>query len=177
MFGSSSHNRSARLGLAGFACVAAFLWAQVACAQEAVIAGAFDIMSGLEGGGSGHASGVRRARTTLRFAAEGWVDESPEHVFSVGALVELEPRASIGADLRYMRLAGDSFVFHVGGTAIIAPKHMIGASFGVGYRLALGETFKLNVGPTANIYFAGADLPEGQVLWQGMLGAGVRVQF
>ncbi len=151
--------------------------APAANAQEAVIAAAADVMSGVEGGGVGHAAGVRRMRTTLRLGAEGYVDEFPHDVLGLAAIIELEPTASIGADLRYIRLLGESFAFHVGAIGIIAPTHMIGASFGVAYRLAIGESFKLNLGPTGNVYFLGADLPDDRVLWQGMVQVGALVEF
>lgn len=145
--------------------------------QEATVAGVADIMSGIEGGGSGYAKGVRRARTSLRFGAEGWIDESPNNLLGLAALIEIEPRASIGADLRYIRLVGDSFAFHAGAIGIIAPKHMIGATFGAAYRLTLGEHAVLNFGPTGQFYFLGADLPEDAVIWQAMFQAGARGTF
>jgi len=152
-------------------------WTADANAQRAVLAGAVDVMSGIEGGGSGYASGVRRARTTLRVGVEGYNDEFPKNIYTAAAIVELEPRASIGADLRYVRMFGDELALNIGAQAILAPKPLIGASFGAGYRLGLGDTWKLQVGPTINVYFLGADLPDKQVLWQGMLGAGVRLEL
>jgi len=148
-----------------------------ASAQELVISAGPDIMAGIEGGGSGYAAGVRRSRTTLRFAAEGFIDESPKNIFAAGVLVEIEPVASVGADLRYMRSFAEQFQFHVGATSIIAPKHMIGATFGFAWRYPLSESVHLNVNPTANVYFVGADLAGSTVLWQGMIAGGVRVRF
>jgi hypothetical protein len=145
-------------------------------AQQPMFSAAADVMSGVEGGGTGYASGVRRARTTLRLGVDAWIDESPNDLLALAAIVELEPRASIGADLRYTRLVSD-WAFHAGAIAIIAPRHMIGATLGVGYRIPVGEMLTLSVGPTANVYFLGADLPERQVVWQGMLQGGIRVGF
>ncbi len=156
----------------GLSCGAADAWA-----QRAVVAGAADAMSGVEGGGSGYAAGVQQARTTLRLGAEGYVDEFPNDVFGAAAIIEIEPSASIGADVRYLRQLGESFALHIGAIGIIAPKHMIGATFGAAFRIALGDSFKLQVGPTANVYFLGADLPDDRVLWQGMIQGGVRVEF
>ncbi|MSP25677.1 MAG: hypothetical protein EXR75_11035 [Myxococcales bacterium] len=146
-------------------------------AQEAHAKGGVDIVAGLEGGGTGYAKGVRRSRSLLRFGTEVWVDEDPKHQVALGALVELEPVASFGADLRYQLRASDSSVFHAGATSVIAPKYMLGATFGFGYRLAVTDTVELNFNPVANVYFWGSDLPKDTVLWQAMLGVGARVDL
>lgn len=148
-----------------------------ASAQQLEIAAAADVIAGLEGGGSGYAAGVRRSRTTLRLGADLWIDEWPNNSLGVAAIVEVEPVAAFGADVRYQRRVADDFVFHVGALAILAPEHMFGATFGAAYRIDPNEVFEVNVGPVCNIYFVGADLPSSQVLWQAMLGAGARVQF
>lgn len=149
----------------------------LADAQELQIAGAADVIAGIEGGGSGYASGIRRTRTTLRFGADLWVDEWPNNSLGVAGLVEIEPAASFGAEIRYQRRVAGDFVFHIGATAVIAPKHMIGATFGAAYRLDVTEILELNIGPMGTVYFMGADLPDDQVLWQTTIGAGVRVEF
>jgi len=146
-------------------------------AQEASFAGAVDAKSGIEGGGSGHAAGVRRARTTLEIGAEAWIDESPADHLAVGAVVELEPRASVGAALRYLRLLGEMFSCQVGAIGIIAPKYMIGLTAGMAFRPHLGERVSLSLGPSINAYVLGSDLPEDRVLWQAVLAAGARVMF
>ncbi len=153
------------------------LGAASARAQEAHGKGGIDILAGLEGGGTGYAKGVRRSRTALRFAGEAWVDEDPTHQLAVGALVELEPVASFGADVRYQLRPSDTIVLGAGATAVIAPKYMLGATFGFGYRLRVSETVELNFSPSANVYFWGSDLPTNTVLWQAMLGVGARVDL
>lgn len=145
--------------------------------QELELAAAADVLAGIEGGGSGYASGVRQARTTLRLGGEGWLDESPANILSVAALVEIERRASVGADLRYTRLVADILAFHAGAVGIIAPRHMVGATFGVALRIPIGDIVALSAGPTANVYFLGSDLPGSNVLWQGLVQGGVRVSF
>jgi len=145
--------------------------------QQLVVDGAFDVAAGIEGGASGYAAGVRRTRTTLRFGADGWVDEYPHHIFSPGLLVEIEPVAAVGADLRYTPRINDYFRFHIGPAAIIAPNHMIGATFGMAFTLGLSERIMLNFAPIGNVYFVGADLPGNTVLWQAMAQVGVRVRL
>lgn len=150
----------------------------VAAAQEVEVAAAADVIAGLEGGGSGYAAGVRRSRTALRLGADLWLDAWPNNSLSIAAIVEVEPVPTFGADVRYQRRVADDFVFHVGALAILAPEQLIGATFGAAYRIDPNETFEVNVGPVCNLYFVGSDLPSQQtVIWQVMLGAGIRVQF
>ncbi len=159
--------------------VFAFLtwFASPASAQQYVLGGAVDILAGLEGGGSGYASGVRRTRTTLRAAVEGYVDEFPKDIVALGLLVELEPVASIGADARYMRKVGKKLRVNAGVTAVVAPKHMVGATFGADYRIKFGDTIALAPSATGNVYFVGSDLAGSTVIWQLTLGVGARFAF
>ena len=147
----------------------------VAWGQQAKLAGLFDLHTGIEGG-SGAVRGVRRTRTTFRAGAELWIDERPEDRVGVSALVEMEPRATVGADLRYMRLFGD-LVLHAGAVGVVAPNWMIGTTFGGAYRIGFAKRFAVSVGPTINVYFYGGDLPKDQILWQAMLTAGLRVSL
>ncbi len=138
---------------------------------------AADVIAGLEGGGSGYAAGVRRTRTTLRLGADLWLDEWPNNSLGLGALVELEPVASFGADLRYQRRVADDFVFHAGVLGVLAPEQMVGVTFGVAYRLDLNDIVEINAGPMGHVYFIGSDLPADQILWQATLALGGRVAF
>lgn len=146
-------------------------------AQELHVAGAADVLAGIEGGGSGYAAGVRRTRTTLRLGIEGHVDEQPKHWLGVGALVEVEPRASFGADLRYLLRFRETMVLQAGVTTLLAPNNLIGATFGYAYRLPLGTGVELDVNPNVNVYFLGGDLPKDSAIWQGMLALGARIDL
>jgi hypothetical protein len=148
-----------------------------AAAQQAVLSGGIDVAAGIEGGASGYARGVRRSRTTFRFGAEGYLDELPDNILSLGVLVEVEPVATFGADLRYLRRFAADFNVHAGFTSIIAPKNMVGGTFGMSYRLGLSDAVALSFNPLGNVYFVGADLPDDTVLWQAMLAVGVRVKL
>jgi len=151
--------------------------ARTAHAQELVVTAAADVCEGIEGGAGGYAKGVRRARTTLRLGAEGYVDEMPNDQLSVAALVELEPKASIGADLRYQRMIEDYVALHVGAIGVIAPKNMLGVTLGGAFRWWLLDQFALSFGVTGNVFFLGSDLPSNNVLWQAMGQVGVRAKF
>ncbi|MCA9625905.1 MAG: hypothetical protein KC731_43080 [Myxococcales bacterium] len=163
--------------VAGLLALGVSLVAPTAEAQKLELGAHADVMTGIEGGGTGYAAGVRRARTTLRLGVFGFIDESPENILEASAIAEIEPTASVGADLRYIRLVADVFAFHAGAVGIIAPRHMVGVTLGAAYRIPLGEVLALSVGPTFNLYFLGSDLPNSNVLWQGMLQGGVRVSF
>jgi hypothetical protein len=155
--------------------LAALVSPSTARAQVLHASAAADVIAGIEGGGSGYASGVRRTRTMLRAGLEGYVDEQPLHWFGAGLLVELEPRASFGADLRYLLRFRENMVLHAGATAILAPDNLIGATVGYAYRLPLAKGVELNVNPLVNVFFLGGDLPKDTAIWQGTLSVGARI--
>ena len=136
-----------------------------------------DVLAGVEGGGRDYASGVRRTRTTMRIGLAGWLEEAPAHALAAAAVVEIEPVAAIGVDLRYQLRFLDDFVAHLGVTSILSPGQMVGGSIGLAYEVSIGEHFSLGFGPTVNVYFAGDDLADEVILWQAMMGAGARVWF
>jgi hypothetical protein len=166
-----------RLVVAAMVVVGLLVIATPAAAQQYVLGGGLDVMAGLEGGGSGYASGIRRTRTSLRVAAEAHVDEFPKDMAALGLLIELEPRGSVGADLRYMRQAGEKLRVNIGATGVVAPKHMLGATFGADYRISFGEGLAFAPSVTGNVYFVGSDLSGPTVIWQLNLGVGARFAF
>lgn len=157
------------------AAAAALVVPSEAAAQELHASGAADFIAGIEGGGSGYASGIRRTRTMIRAGVEGFVDEQPTHWFGAGMLVELEPRASFGADVRYLLRFRDNMFLHAGATAVLAPDNLIGATVGYAYRLTLAKGVELNVNPLVNVFFLGGDLPKDTAIWQGTLSLGARL--
>jgi hypothetical protein len=146
-------------------------------AQEAAFGAFADVATGLEGGGRGHASGVRRARTLVRAGGEAWVNESPNNRVAASLLLELEPHTAAGADLRYVRLLSERFTLTLGGVAILTPHTLVGATAGAEYRLPLRPTVALTASPTIQVFFLGTDLPTDTVLWQGLLHVGVHVDL
>ncbi len=153
------------------------LTASVSSAQEPAFAGMIEAQTGIEGGGKGYAAGIRRSRTNLRFGAEGWVDEDPVNRISAYLLVEVEPYAGVGAELRYTRVFWEDFSVFAGVTGIVAPQQLMGVTAGFGWRPLFTESFGITVGPAVTSYFIGNDLPDGFVLWQANLQAGARVEF
>ncbi len=163
--------------LTALAALAAGTATTPARAQQLAIAGAADLATGIEGGGRGPASGVRRARTLIRAGAEAYVDESPKNRVGAALLLELEPHTAAGADLRYIRMLSDRFTLQLGGVAMLAPSTLVGATVGADYRFPLSPTVALTASPTVQVYFLGTDLPDGSVIWQGLLHVGVHVDL
>lgn len=160
-------------------CAAAALFAYLcpsrAAAQQYVIGADASISTGAEAGGPFF--DVYRARTRLRLGADVHVDEFPDDVFELGLLAELEPKSSVGADVRYARPFGEHFVLDAGALGIVAPRSLVGVCGGVTYRMPLSKGLQLTLGPETDFYFVGSDLPGGTVIWEVRLVGGVRVQL
>lgn len=170
--------RSAARRAAACLALAGALAAPTAAAQELpTIGGAFEADSGVEGGGKGHAAGVRRARTSLRVGGEVGLAETPGPMIGGALLLEIEPHTSVGADLRYVHLFSDRFALHVGGIAMFAPSTLIGASAGAEVRLRVHRLVSLTLGPTVQAFFVGSDLPDNNVIWQGLFHVGINFRL
>jgi hypothetical protein len=149
-------------------------WSVRARAQEYLMGADMGISSGIEGGGQ--PPQTRLTRTRLRLGADLRVDEDPEDILEFGALAELAP-AGFGADIRYAHTAGDHFVFDAGVLAILAPHSLYGVGAGITYRLPLSKGMQFTVGPEADFFFLGTDLPDGVVIWQLRVQGGLRVDL
>ena len=147
----------------------------VAHAQQYLIGGSIAASSGVEGGGSQNA--LARTRTRLRIGGDVRIDESPDDIFEFAAIAEVEPRSGFGADIRYARAAGDRFVVDVGLLGIVAPASLYGACASFYYRLPISKRTQIVVGPEADFFFLGSDLPDGTVLWELRLQGGLRVDL
>jgi hypothetical protein len=167
----------AAAGWIGGACVAtafaAATWPADASAQQYLIGADLGLSSGVEGGGAG----LARARTRLRLGADLRIDESPDDILELAALAELEPRSGFGADVRYARAASDRFFVDAGLLAILAPASLYGACAGLTYRLPISKRTQITLGPEVDLYFLGTDLPDGTVIWEMRIQAGVRVDL
>lgn len=168
---------SARSGAALLAALTTLVTLPSARAQDFPIGASADIASGFEGGGKGLAKGVRRARTLFRFGGEMALSDWPGPRIAAGLLLEIEPRTSAGADIRYVHLVGERFVLHLGAQGFFAPSTLFGASAGAELRLPLHRRVALTAGPTLRAHFFGGDLPEGTIIWQGLLHLGVHVNL
>jgi hypothetical protein len=159
---------------AAWAVAASLIVARASEAQELpTIDGSASISSGVEGGGKGHAAGVGRARTTLRFGGEVGLGETLGPAIGAGLVLELEPRASVGADLSYVHLFSDRFALNIGGIAVLWPSTLYGATAGAELRFPIHRRISLTVGPSFQAFFAGDDLPDNNVIWQGLVHVGI----
>ena len=143
----------------GALALALVLAAPPARAQRWVTSGVSDVASGVEGGG-GRAYATARAGTRIRVGADLAVDESPEDVFGGGVIVSLEPRPSFGVDGRYTRLVRRWFALTGGVSAYLQPGTLVGPLAGFEVRIPLARSFVFALGPEANIYVFGTDLPD-----------------
>lgn len=165
--------RAAALGAAA----AVTASAAIAFAEEANFGAGADVSSGVEGGGAGHARGVRRARTLIRVGGDMRITEGEPHFFGASLRLEIEPHAAVGADVRYAYLAGRYIGLHVAAIAMMAPGTLFGAGAGADVRLPLGKRFAFTAGPTAQAFFLGSDLPDHTVLWQGLFHVGFHLDI
>ncbi len=146
---------------------------RTASAQTYKVGAMAEAVSGLEGG-TALPGPFRRSRTTLRIGADLAVDEFPDHAIAVAALVEVEPRAGVGFDARYVYRLGTRFSVGAGGIAMLAPSTLIGGSGDFTVRFPIGKVTALTLTPAVNAFFLGGDLPEDTVIWQVVLRVGVR---
>jgi hypothetical protein len=179
---SSGRARSDRHPLRGrkLAAVLAAMYAwgtgaDEASAQQYLIGGTAAASSGIESGGA--QGGLRRTRTRLRIGGDLRIDESPDDILEFAGIAEVEPKSGFGADVRYARAAGEHFVVDAGLIGIIAPASLYGACVGLTYRFALSKRSQITAGPEGDFFFLGSDLPDGTVLWQVRLQAGLRVDL
>jgi hypothetical protein len=142
-----------------------------AAAQQYLLGSSGELATGLEGGGGGETA-MHLARLRLRLGLDLRVDEFPADIYSVGLLLEVVPHSAFGIDARYMRRLGTRFEVNVGGIAFVAPESLIGPSVGFKYRFSLSPATQITVGPEANVFVIGSDLPDGTIVWQALIQAG-----
>lgn len=151
-------------------------WAKDARAQQYLAGGDVAISSGIEGGGA-QPGALFRTRTRLRLGGDLRIDESPDDILEFGALAEIEPRSSFGADVRYARAAGAHFLVDAGLLGIFAPSSLYGACASLSYHLPVFKRMQITAGPEADFFFLGSDLPDGTIIWQVRLQGGLRVDL
>lgn len=159
--------------LAATTLAVAVLGAAPASAQELLVAGMAVAHSGIESSGQG----ILRARTRLRVGAELRIDESPKDGLAFAAVVDLEPRAAFGGDVRYVRVVTERVAINAGAIGYAAPGTLLGGVAGAEVRVNVGKSAAIVVAPELTVFFLGTDLPNNNIFWQGLLGGGVRVQF
>jgi hypothetical protein len=145
---------------------------RVAAAQQYLWGASGAVATGLEGGGGG-ASSPKLARSRLRLGIDWRVDESPNDILAAGLIVDFGTHSSFGIDARYVRPLGEKWRVNAGIIAFIAPETLFGPSLGLTYHIRLTKATALAVGPEANVFILGSDLPSGTIFWQGLLQVGI----
>ena len=163
------------LAAAWLAVACAATWTADASAQQYLIGANLGLSSGIEGGGA--LGGLDMARLRMRLGADLRIDESPDDILEFGLLAELLPKSGFGADVRYERAASDRFFVDAGALAILAPASLYGVCAGLTYRLPISKRTQITLGPEADFFFLGTDLPDGTVIWQVRVQGGVRVDL
>jgi hypothetical protein len=165
-----------RRSAAALALVTATLSARAASAQQYLLGASAQIASGIDGGG-GSRSSLMRSRTRLRLGGDARIDESPKDILGAAILVEVERHATLGVDARYMRQVGRRFIVNAGAIGYLVPATLIGPSVGFDLQVPLGSSAAVTVGPEFNVFVLGTDLPDGTVIWQGLLQIGIHVDL
>lgn len=148
-----------------------------ASAQRWLPAAMAEVSSGAEGGG-GRNVAITRAATRLRIGGELRVDEDLSNAFGIAAIVDIEPRARFGADLRYVHaFEGQRFALSIGALGYITPGTAIGPAATFEYRHPLSKVLWLTAGPEVNVLVFGIDVPDKTVIWQTILHVGMRVDL
>lgn len=144
-----------------------------AFAQEYLPATSLQVASGVAGG----VGGLQRAQTRLRLALELRLDEQPNDALVGAALLDVEPTAQFGGELRYLHLLSRFVAISGGGMMYLTPGTLIGPCAGIEVRTRLTEKTFFTAGPEATAFVFGTALEDKPVVWQTLLQLGVRTDF
>ncbi len=148
--------------------------AREAHAEELLMDGNFGLGTGLEGGDPGTGMQWRRARLRVLGGVDWRSDEDKADAFGLRAFVEVEKRASVGAEVRYERWMARDFGVWAGLTGTIAPETLFGGGFGCTAIIPFGKKVGLFIEPSFQAMPLGSDTPGDSVLIWALLNAGVR---
>jgi hypothetical protein len=156
------------------AALASFAVTHEAQAEELLMDGNFGIGTGLEGGDPGTGIQWRRARFRVLGGVDLRSDEGPADALGFRAFVEIEKRASVGAEVRYERWMARNFGVWADLTGTIAPQTLFGGGFGCTAIIPFGKKVGLFIEPSFHALPLGSDTPGDGILIWGLLSAGVR---
>lgn len=159
-------------------------WAMTACAmlatvrearaEELLMDGTFGVGSGIEGGDPGTGIAWRRARLRVLGGVDLRSDENQADALGFRAFVEVEKRASVGAEVRYERWMARNFGVWAALSGTVAPETLFGGGFGCTAIVPFGKKVGLFIEPSFQALPLGSDTPGSSVLVWGLLSAGVR---
>jgi hypothetical protein len=158
------------------AAIALTLSAAPASAQELVLGANLGGASGVEGGdpGSG-AMAFRRARSRIVGQLEMRVDDDKKNGMGAVVFAEVEPHASVGGSLRYLRFLSTTTYLFAGITGVGAPHTLFGGELGAQFHI--GDALGLFVEPSFAALPLGTDLPQDHVLVWGLLTLGIHANL
>ena len=156
------------------AALASFTAAHEAQAEELLMDGNFGIGTGLEGGDPGTGMQWQRARFRVLGGVDLRSDEGPADALGLRAFVEVERRASVGAEVRYERWMARNFGVWADLTGTFAPQTLFGGGFGCTAIIPFGKKVGLFIEPSFQALPLGSDTPGDGILIWGLLSAGVR---
>lgn len=148
--------------------------ASEAKAEELLMDGNFGLGTGLEGGDPGNGLQWRRARLRVLGGVDLRSDEAMADAIGFRGFVEIERRASVGAEVRYERWMARNFGVWAHLTGTIAPETLFGGGFGCTAIIPFGKKVGIFIEPSFSALPLGSDTPGDEVLIWGLLSAGVR---
>lgn len=143
-------------------------------AEELLMDGTFGLGTGLEGGDPGNGLQWRRARLRVLGGVDLRSDEAMADAIGFRGFVEIEKRATVGAEVRYERWMARNFGVWAHLTGTIAPETLFGGGFGCTAIIPFGKKVGIFIEPSFSALPLGSDTPGDQVLIWGLLSAGVR---
>jgi hypothetical protein len=153
-------------------------FAHTALAQQFMAGAGVGIGSGIERSDASEERPMRIARTRIIVPVDLRVDERPNEGFAVVGLVEVQPRVSVGADLRYLRWFGSNVVGFVGLTGVLAPQTLFGVDAGVDFYLPKRPSgLSLFLEPSLVALPLGGDLPDDHVLLWVLIAVGAHADL
>jgi hypothetical protein len=147
-------------------------------AQTPVLGGQVTAGTGMEAGDPGTgATTFRRARTRVGVGIDARIDEDLKNGLGLVVFAEIEPHATLGGELRYMRWFSPNVIGFVGATGVFAPRTLLGADFGLQFHIPMAAGVTLFFEPSFAALPLGTDLPSDRVLIWGMLSGGIHAKF
>jgi hypothetical protein len=167
-----------RLAVSVATLLAIIAFAPSASAQRLLLGGGVGLGTGLERSDALQDRLFRRARTRIIVPFDLRVDEDTSQGIGVVGLFEVEPRVSLGAELRYMRWIGSHFTGFVGVTSVLAPRTLVGVDVGIDLTIPLGKSgVGIFIEPSLAALPLGSDLPDDNVLLWGLIAIGLHADL
>jgi hypothetical protein len=167
-----------RLGVSLATLLALVAFAPYARAQRLLLGGGVGLGTGLERSDALQDRLFRRARTRIIVPFDLRVDEDASQGIGLVGLFEVEPRVSLGAEVRYMRWMGSHFTGFVGVTSVLAPRSLVGVDVGIDFHIPFGKSgVGIFIEPSLAALPFGSDLPDDNVLLWGLIAVGLHANL